>query len=570
MDNLNNVMIYVSADGDSIGSKVGRAALSDDISGLNSLSEHIEAGNQAIKAFALKNGGQVISSGGDEATIKLPLKNAEELGVLRADYSFITGATLTVGVGESLSQSSKALMVGKLRGKNQICQYDDSVEQEYQQATQEANSGSSQDQEKKKIGEAYMKDNKNPADPFPVHPDNKSQDNSGKQQAEETAGNTTQEDESGQESGQNVQEHDDCPYCQEESGQGELEGDDCPYCEKEEQVESAQGDTDDCPYCAEAHSESDHQHDENCPHCQELDAANAQKDDQRAESMDQSVNPEASAASSTEEDETGNTNDFDGTSGQRQEAAAAPIQEENEEPFAEEHKSPEDVLQEFDNKHGDPSQEDDSKFEQIDDIGLAEPDKGQEQNISRPEDFNGEIKEGSDDPANTAGQEEQSEDPNYSEVMQQDMDNSQDDIQKERVGNMVRQALTSFKNSKDYLEQAKDQAPAFYQSNILMLRGMIEMAKLLGFSGPAQQQESTPELGQEESQLMPERADAGTPNPADPFPQHPENGGQEQEDSSGQAPERKQSDWSNPFPTHEENSGFGGMDAGKPKAPPEE
>lgn len=83
----------------------------------------------------------------------------------------------------------------------------------------------------------------------------------------------------------------------------------------------------------------------------------------------------------------------------------------------------------------------------------------------------------------------------------------------------------------------KDQDPQFYQANIMMLRAMISMAKHMGFGGSIQapgDSQGQPELGQEQQQMV----------DAQPKP----------EAVPGQT------DWNNPFPTHPEN---GGDDAGK-------
>src|SRR5580704_14597503 len=139
MDNLKKKMIYLSCDGDGIGSLVARAALSDDEEGLHNISAHIVAGNETILDFCRKNGGKVISSGGDEANISIPLEALESAETMRSDYRFVTGKTLTIGVGSTLSEANKSLQVGKLTGKDKIVQYTPEVEEQYQQATQEAN-----------------------------------------------------------------------------------------------------------------------------------------------------------------------------------------------------------------------------------------------------------------------------------------------------------------------------------------------------------------------------------------------------------------------------------------------
>lgn len=530
MDNLNNVMIFVAADGDGIGNKVARASLADDVEGLHTVSSHIEAGNELIKEFAISRGGQVISSGGDEALVRLPLEHVDELEGLRTDYSYVVGATLTLGVGESLSQASKALMVAKISGKNQILQYSPEVEQKWAQASQDANAGTATG-EAKKIGDAYMKNDPQVSQEGQLNPEDAN--NSPNQDvSDEQVNADAPVDPNITGADAAIDDHSDCPYCAEEDAAQELGEDDCPYCAEDTQIEQEAG-LDDCPYCQETHPQEQHQHGDDCAHCQELDNAKAQEGAPQAEQDAGQIAPEAVSeeAAPLPADSPGN---------------ASPNELQTNE-----HQTPDEVLGEFDAAHGeDPSQVGASDTDQIGDVGIAEGGTGQQENISRPDDFNDEIQDGVEDGSN-------SDQPNYGEVLQDGLNQNADEIQKQKVGDMVRQALQSFKASKNYLEQAQSQSPEFYQANIAMIRGMIEMAKLLGFNGPAQgAPQGQPELGQQQEQMLAEQ-----PDPANPFPTHPENGGAAVED----VPEEQASgghDWNNPFPAHPENSGD---DAGKPR-----
>ena len=429
-------------------------------------------------------------------------------------------------------------MVAKVSGKNQTLQYTPEVEQKYQEASQQANGMS----ENQKIGDAYMKDQAPQA----------SQEG---QLDPENAVNSPNQDSSGD-------DHSDCPYCAEADAQTELGEDDCPYCAEDDQVESEAG-LDDCPYCHEAHAEDQHQHGDDCVHCQEYNAKNV------ADASGQ--NPQAAAP------------DAD-TAGASEQDAGVPADGKPVELESSEHQTPDAVLEEFNDAHlndgkEDPSQEGQSKVDQTGDVGIAEGNTNQEQNVSRPGDFNGKIPMGSEDPLNTSGsgtqppaqapqasapqspaqqpgqapgqppaqaptqqpgqpqQDPQSDDPSYGQVLQEGLDSNEDDSKREKVGDEVRQALQSYKAAKNSLEMIKDQDPQFYQANIMMLRAMISMAKHMGFGGSMQapgDDQGQPELGQEQQQMV----DA-QPQP-DAVP--------------------GQTDWNNPFPTHPEN---GGDDAGK-------
>lgn len=509
MDNtIKNVPVFISCDGDGIGQKVARAELSDDPALLKEISSKIVAGNDAITDFIVKNAGEVFSAGGDEVSGKIKVDAVEDLEALRTDYNYITGATLSIGVGQSLSQASKALMVAKVSGKNQTLQYTPEVEQKYQQASQQANAVT----EDQKIGNAYMK---NDAAQAPQEG----------QLAPESDVNSPNQDVS-------ADDHSDCPYCAEADAQADLGEDDCPYCAEDDQVEQEAG-LDDCPYCHEAHAEDQHQHGDDCAHCKEYDQKNAVGGEQPPQEDAPSAAPDAAApiAGPAQTEEVP--------------ADGKPVELESSE-----HQTPDAVLEEFNDAHlddpkEDPSQEGQSKVDQVGDVGIAEGNTNQEQNVSRPGDFNGEIPMGSADPMNTAGQAapqqeqaSQDADPNYGQVLQEGLNSNEDDIKREKVGDEVRQALQLYKAAKNSLEMIKDQDPQFYQANILMLRAMISMAKHMGFGGSLQSDgQAQGELGQEQQQMV----------EAQPQP----------EAVPGQT------DWSNPFPTHPENGGDAGKTQGQ-------
>ena len=123
-------MVYVSYDGDSIGNAVARAEEKDDEAELAQMSQKIQAGQDLASNWCLSVGGVVIEQGGDEGLLKVPSTAVHKIEELRAAYYGAVGATLTVGVGAKISQSTKARMLGKLRGKNQVCQYDEGTEEE--------------------------------------------------------------------------------------------------------------------------------------------------------------------------------------------------------------------------------------------------------------------------------------------------------------------------------------------------------------------------------------------------------------------------------------------------------
>ena len=152
MDN----MTYMAYDGDNAGRLVGRAILANDVDMLHEVSNRINLGHDIVKRWVESHGGQVISGGGDEGTFAVPAEALSDIEQLREDYQYTTNMTMTVGLGANLSEAGKALLVGKFRGKNAVVQYDQSIEQEIQEASARVAEGSASPEERK-LGEAYLR-----------------------------------------------------------------------------------------------------------------------------------------------------------------------------------------------------------------------------------------------------------------------------------------------------------------------------------------------------------------------------------------------------------------------------
>lgn len=120
---------FIAVDGDSIGARVGQAVLQDNVDEIKEISHSINAGQNALIDFVESHGGDVISAGGDEMVAGFPKElGDEELEQMRQQYASLVGATLTIGVGALPSEAGKALIFGKLNGKDQICRFSPEVE----------------------------------------------------------------------------------------------------------------------------------------------------------------------------------------------------------------------------------------------------------------------------------------------------------------------------------------------------------------------------------------------------------------------------------------------------------
>jgi hypothetical protein len=145
-------------------------------------------------------------------------------------------------------------------------------------------------------------------------------------------------------------------------------------------------------------------------------------------------------------------------------------------------------------------------------------------NVSRPAGYG----DGTPGDLGLSEEGESEEGPDMGSVLSEGLDSHAQSIQREKVVQMVSSALQGFKASKQIIERAQEQAPQLYNSSIMMLKAMIEMCKMLG-------------LDQE-----------GAPTPEG----NPLEGGPAQ-------PAQSANPWSNPFPAHPENGGDGKKDDGR-------
>lgn len=106
------------------------ARLNDDLVELRRISQVIEAGNKLWESFAQRSEGQLCGSGGDEGAVSVEATHLGELPLIAQQYADSVGATVSVGIGMKLSESSKAVLIAKLRGKNQIVLWEPSMQAE--------------------------------------------------------------------------------------------------------------------------------------------------------------------------------------------------------------------------------------------------------------------------------------------------------------------------------------------------------------------------------------------------------------------------------------------------------
>lgn len=143
--------VFIAWDGDHIGRQVGRASLADDAEGLRRISQSIDHGNEIWKSWVESHGGNIVSMGGDEGRAEVPADYLDELPKIRDQYAGAVGSTVSVGIGNKLSEADRALVAAKLRGGDRIEFYTEEV----QQIIEEARAKGEQTEEAK-IADEYL------------------------------------------------------------------------------------------------------------------------------------------------------------------------------------------------------------------------------------------------------------------------------------------------------------------------------------------------------------------------------------------------------------------------------
>ena len=562
-------IIYFSYDADSAGSQIGRAVLNNDLKGIKEISERIHAGNQLVYRWAKDRKGIQYSSGGDQGVYAIPSEFENEIEELRKDYQYLTGLTISVGTGKLLSESGQALLMAKLKGKNQIVKYGDDIKKEIEAIKKRIKKGAFKSMEEHKLAEAYLKK----AEDIDTECEYcKQSDGVDPDHCQWCHGAEVQDGE------------ENCPYCkdmQNDPAEGaqlpEVGEEDCAFCNEMEQE-----DKDNCPYCTQ--NESD----------QSLGDGNGKENDvlaPRIGTSPDSTNETAPTGSDAEQElydrmdmtapiigkplppdqrpPIGQNAPMDVVPKTDDQKMESPQPSGLEEPRLNVDEAPQidpedshskeamQMIAEQIEKEGRP---DTQEMNAIDDTDMPMGNEA-EGNISRPDGFAQNTpqdmgQEGTNPPVAPGAN---GEEPDFYDVLETGLNEHADGIKREKTIQVVSQALMQFKASKMTLENIKMQSPDLYNASISMLRAMIEMASLLGLGQADQSAAPQQELGSVQTALTPEPEakpqEEQNDEWHDPFPTHPDMGG---ESKPSHAPSKN-----NAGAANENNSGAIGQPIGK-------
>jgi len=132
--------VFVSSDGDNIGSHVAAAILSGNIAKAKKLSLLINLGGKITDKFARSQwGGKTIIMGGDDLMIQSTKDKFDptKVDAMRKLYHSKIKATLSCGIGSTPEEAMKAIVIAKNTGKNKAVFWTDDMESTYKRVVKE-------------------------------------------------------------------------------------------------------------------------------------------------------------------------------------------------------------------------------------------------------------------------------------------------------------------------------------------------------------------------------------------------------------------------------------------------
>lgn len=467
--------IYIAVNGDDVGSRIGDAIANDDHEGLAQASSSIQNAHDSIDQWVDSIGGKKVTSAGDDAIYLVPEQAVNDLDSIREDYKQQSGHGLTIGVGPSMSQASKALIYGKLNGKDQTIHYEPMMEDYLSEDEDDAAPEIPEETEVQGQADADMEQDAGAADL-------------------ENAPPTEDVDDSG-------------------SAVPGAEAPQDPAAEAapEDQMDAAAppaGDENDMADDDQAMSESP---DDAAAAPAEEGAVDGKTDKDFGTSEDDLSEDQGAAPAADGTDEDMPDTDSEDDAAAQDDGSMPPVPDEDDAaaPAA-------------------PGEEDASAMSADDDSEDGSEETLDQDDVAAPEDAGAED-QGEDPLASMihgdmqSGGDDSEQDPDA----EQGDDASLDDELRQDIA----EALVAFKENKHMLEDARESAPELYNATLTMLRSMIAMAKKLGFA-PEQDMADSEAAGQLEQEFPEAGAEDQGEEPAAEEPSE-----EESEDDSGEESE---------------------------------
>ena len=518
-------MIYVAINGDDVGQRIGQAIASDDHKGLQDASGSVKQAHDMVQQWVEGHGGKVVTSSGDEGIYAVPEAALADLESIKASYQQISGHSVTIGTGSTMSEASKALIYGKLNDKDQIVQYEPSIDDYLSQDDEEDGSSDMGEEGLPQAGELEAESNSDAEEEVGASDPEQAEiaeDDAEALDPKEIAGAASKDPEHEMEMSPNEEmAHDAAENEEDESDPDNIEAD------EEGGEEGINGKTD----AEEENLESpEAQMGEEPPMGEESPEVPMEAPPAAAPEAAMGAAPQDEEGTESAYDDMAEAPEKPNMDAMPSEAPmqAAPAPKESPMEAELEETAGEDALGEPQSQElaqeitGEESPEESELEETVGEDALGEDpaeeateepeDSGYDQNDALSDMIYGHM-EGEDNPE---GSEE-----------------NHDDLKSD-----IAEALLAFKDNKDMLEAAREQNPKLYQAVITMLRSMVDMAKKLGFA--PEEDAMAAEQGSAMEEEMPEDEQAEeAPMEAAPEPSEEEGEEEPADDEEGFSVKKK-------------------------------
>lgn len=119
---MQNRILYVRVDADSIGDQIELALLEGDTAKAQMIHDQVQESMKELRIFVERNFGEILMHGCDDIFFKMldAADNFERLETARMEFLKRSGFTLSVGVGPSSTEALLNLTKAKFLGKNRI------------------------------------------------------------------------------------------------------------------------------------------------------------------------------------------------------------------------------------------------------------------------------------------------------------------------------------------------------------------------------------------------------------------------------------------------------------------
>src|SRR6185369_88404 len=126
---MNDLPVYIVFRSDEVEEKISNEIRADNPDEVRRIFQAMDIGSHMWESWALRRQGEVIALAEDEGILRVSASWLKELPEIRSQYEHYIGTTVSVGVGQKLSEASKAMAAQRKEGGDGIRLYTPEVDE---------------------------------------------------------------------------------------------------------------------------------------------------------------------------------------------------------------------------------------------------------------------------------------------------------------------------------------------------------------------------------------------------------------------------------------------------------